>query len=333
MTKRAVEAIPAFFQQIAAQMMGARIPGEFTVVSLFSGCGGMDVGFLGGFETGGKIYDRLPFKIVWANDLNKAACETYEKNAGHEIHCGDIWKLMDTLPPAADIVIGGFPCQDVSVNGKLAGIGGKKTGLYKAMVEAVSRLKPKMFVAENVKGLFSDEKKPLLKIEGEFRALGYEVVSKLYLAANYGVPQMRERVFIVGTSKKDGIPPFVHPEPTLKKEHWITAKDAIGDLEGAPESKEDSHTWSRAEVSGEQGNRKLKADRPSATIRAECHGNIQFHYGKTRRLSMREAARIQTFPDAFRFLSGLRETERMVGNAVPPVLAWHIARAVREHLL
>lgn len=333
MTKRTVEAIPASFDQIARQMMGAPMLGEFTFVSLFSGCGGMDVGFLGGFSTGGKIYDRLPFEVVWANDLNKAACETYKTNTGHDIHCGDIWKLMDTLPAKADIVIGGFPCQDVSVNGKLAGISGKKTGLYKAMVEVVSRLKPKMFVAENVKGLYSDEKKPLIKIEGEFRALGYEVVSKLYLAANYGVPQMRERVFIVGTSKKDSIPAFVHPGPTLTKDQWVTAKDAIGDLEDVPESKEASHTWSRAEVSAEQGNRKLKADRPSATIRAECHGNIQFHYGKTRRLSMREAARIQTFPDTFRFMSGLRETERMVGNAVPPVLAWHIARAVRERLL
>lgn len=333
MTKRAVEHIPASFDQIAAQMMGAPIPDEFTVVSLFSGCGGMDVGFLGGFEAGGKTYDRLPFKIIWANDLNPAACETYRRNIGHEIHCGDVWKQLDTLPKKADLVIGGFPCQDVSVNGKLAGIGGKRTGLYKAMVETVSRVRPKMFVAENVKGLLSDDQKPLKQISGEFEALGYEVTAKLYLAADYGVPQMRERVFIVGTSKKDGIPSFVPPEPTLTKEKWVTAKDAIGDLEDAPESKDASHTWSRAETSGEQGNRKLKADRPSATIRAECHGNIQFHYGKTRRLSMREAARIQSFPDTFIFKRGLRETERMVGNAVPPVLAWHIAQAVRDCLL
>lgn len=317
----------------AAQMMGAPIQNEFTVVSMFSGCGGMDIGFLGGFESGGKTYDRLPFKIVWANDLNEAACDTYKRNIGHEIHCGDVWKQLDTLPKQADLVIGGFPCQDVSVNGKLAGIGGKRTGLYKAMVEAVSSLKPKMFVAENVKGLLSDDKKPLKQIASEFETQGYEVTAQLYLAADYGVPQMRERVFIVGTSKRASIPTFVHPEPTLTKEKWMTAKDAIGDLESAPESKEANHTWSRAESSPEQGCRKLKADRPSATIRSECHGNIQFHYGKPRRLSMREAARIQSFPDTFRFTPGLRETERMVGNAVPPVLAWHIARAVRDCLL
>ena len=81
--RRGYGAIPASFDQIAAQMMGAPIPNQFTVVSMFSGCGGLDVGFLGGFRSGGKTYDRLPFKITWANDLNEAACETYERNIGH----------------------------------------------------------------------------------------------------------------------------------------------------------------------------------------------------------------------------------------------------------
>lgn len=333
MTKRAVESLPASFDQLAAQIMGAPIPHEYSVVSLFSGCGGMDVGFLGGFASGGKVYDRLPYKIVWANDINESACEVYKRNLGHDIHCGDIWKQLDTLPKKADVVIGGFPCQDISVNGKMAGLEGKRSGLYKAMVEVVARVKPKVFVAENVKGLMTDDKKYLKVIAGEFAALGYDVTAKLYLAADYGVPQMRQRVFIVGTSKKDDIKPFDHPEALLSKEEWVTAKEAIGDLESAPESKESNHTWSRAESSPEQGCRKLKSDKPSATIRAECHGNIQWHYSKPRRLSMREAARIQTFPDTFRFASGLRETERMVGNAVPPVLAWQIANAVRDCLL
>ena len=91
-----------------------------------------------------------------------------------------------------------------------------------------------------------------------------------------------------------------------------------------------SHFWSLAKVSGEQGNRRLLADRPGYTIRAECHGNIQFHYALPRRISMREAARIQSFPDTFLFPCKLRETERQIGNAVPPVLAWHIAKAVKE---
>ena len=122
------------------------------------------------------------------------------------------------------------------------------------------------------------------------------------------------------------------PSPELAPEDWITAKEAIGDLESADADENFNHVWSGANVSGEQGNRKLVADRPGFTIRAECHGNIQFHYTLPRRISMREAARIQSFPDNFIFDSKLRETERQVGNAVPPVLAWHIAKSVADCL-
>jgi DNA (cytosine-5)-methyltransferase 1 len=107
----------------------------------------------------------------------------------------------------------------------------------------------------------------------------------------------------------------------------------VNDLESLPEDSQFNHVWSRASISTEQGSRKLNADRPSQTIRAECHGNIQFHYKLNRRISMREAARFQSFPDNFAFQGGLRQTERQVGNAVPPVLAWHIARAVQQTLL
>jgi DNA (cytosine-5)-methyltransferase 1 len=109
----------------------------------------------------------------------------------------------------------------------------------------------------------------------------------------------------------------------------VSAREAIGDLEGLPEDPGFSHVWSRAAASPDQGSRRLSADRPGYTVRAECHGNIQFHYRLPRRISMREAARLQSFPDSFRFASKLRETERQIGNAVPPVLAWHVARALK----
>jgi DNA (cytosine-5)-methyltransferase 1 len=112
----------------------------------------------------------------------------------------------------------------------------------------------------------------------------------------------------------------------------MTAKAAIGDLETMDENEAINHVWSRAERSPEQGDRKLKADLPAYTIRAECHGNIQYHYSLPRRISMREAARFQSFPDEFIFAAKLRETERQVGNAVPPLLAWHIAKAVLESI-
>lgn len=301
-----------------------------SVVSLFSGCGGMDLGFSGGFEFLGKDYSQTPFEIIWANDLNSAACRTYKKNIGEHIVEGDIWKMMDEIPLEADVVIGGFPCQDISINGKGLGIEGKRSGLYRAMVEVVSRVRPKIFVAENVKGLLmKHNEKSLQQILTDFRALGYDVTYQLYNAADYGVPQTRERVFIVGT--RSDINKFIPPIP-VSDEH-ITSQEAIGDLEAIGLDESFNHIWSFANKSSDQGNRKLKADRPGYTIRAECHGNIQFHYALPRRISMREAARFQSFPDNFIFDSKLRETERQVGNAVPPVLAWHMANAVLDTLL
>ena len=303
----------------------------YSVVSLFSGCGGMDLGFRGGFTFLGKKYSRHPFELVWANEINEAACRSYRKNLGGHIVPGDIWTLLDRLPSQADVVIGGFPCQDISVNGKGAGIKGKRSGLYRAMVEAVSRLKPKVFVAENVKGLLmKHHAEALEQVLKDFRGLGYEVTYKLYHAAGFGVPQTRERVFIVGTLP--GLRKFTPPSEVLEAKDQLTARMALHDLVSVEENEKINHVWSRANRSPEQGNRKLVADRPGYTIRAECHGNIQWHYQLPRRISMREAARIQSFPDNFIFDAKLRETERQLGNAVPPVLAWHIAKAVSEAL-
>lgn len=302
---------------------------KYTVVSMFSGCGGMDLGFAGGFEIFGRRYRSLPFEIVWANDLSVEACKTYERNLGHRIHRGDIWELIDSLPKRADVIIGGFPCQDISVNGKRAGINGARSGLYRAMVEAIKRLKPSVFVAENVKALLRHEAW-LQQVLSDFRGLGYAVSCELYRAADYGVPQTRERVIFVGTA--EGVKPFMPPPPERNASTWMTAREAIGDLEDLDEAPHINHIWSKANVSPEQGNRRLLHDRPGYTIRAECHGNIQFHYRHPRRVSMREAARIQSFPDKFLFACGIREIERQVGNAVPPVLAWHIANAVLDCL-
>ncbi|MBL1275174.1 MAG: DNA cytosine methyltransferase [Ectothiorhodospiraceae bacterium] len=305
---------------------------KHTVVSLFSGCGGMDLGFLGGFRFLGKTYKKRDFEIIWANELNKAACATYSHNISKNIVNGDIWDVIDDLPTSADVVIGGFPCQDISVNGKRAGVDGNRSGLYRAMVETVKRVQPKIFVAENVKGLLMEYNKfSLHRVIEDFEALGYHVSYALYNSANFGVPQARERVFIIGTPI--GHMEFSHPKPKITQESWVSSESAISDLELVEEDKTINHTWSRAKKSPDQGSRQLKAERPATTIRAECHGNIQFHYKLDRRISMREAARIQSFPDRFIFKSNLRETERQVGNAVPPVLAWHLAEYIKDHLL
>ena len=305
---------------------------QFSVVSMFSGCGGMDLGFCGGFEVFGRHYPKLPFHIIWANELNVAACRTYRRNFSHGIHVGDVRLAMATLPKRTDVLIGGFPCQDISVNGKRAGVSGQRSGLYRSMVEAVEMTQPKVFVAENVKGLLMKyNEASLARVLADFGALGYQISYQPYTAADYGVPQTRERVFIIGTAK--GVRGFAPPLPERQRANWMTAEEAISNLENANECAVCSHIWSRAKESPDQGRRRLKADRPAYTIRAECHGNIQYHYRLPRRISMREAARFQSFPDSFKFEAKLRETERQVGNAVPPVLAWHIGNAVRASLV
>jgi DNA (cytosine-5)-methyltransferase 1 len=306
-------------------------PQEFKVVSMFSGCGGMDLGFMGGFEIFGRRYERLPFRIVWANEHNAKACATYRRNISEDILCGDVWGALDSLPDKTDVLVGGFPCQDISLNGKRAGANGKRSSLYKAMIEAIKRTKPTVFVAENVGSLLMPcNADSLDQVMTDFGNLGYTISCEPYQAADYGVPQTRHRVFIVGTSSE--VRPFVPPPVERDRSKWMTVKEAIGDLEKLEESPETNHVWSRANRSPEQGDRILKADRPGYTIRAECHGNIQWHYRLERRMSMRQAARVQSFPDTFIFDAMLRETERQVGNAVPPVLAWHVASAVRSVL-
>lgn len=304
---------------------------KYKLISLFSGCGGMDLGFCGDFSFLNKTYGKTKFEIVWANEFNCNAVKTYKKNFNHKIVEGDIWELIDSVPEKCDVLIGGFPCQDISINGKRAGVDGKRSGLYLAMVEAVKRSRPKIFIAENVKGLLMKyNEDSLARVIKDFSELGYNVSYKLYNSANFGVPQTRERVFIIGTLH--GNPLFKEPVDILHKNEWLTCRDAIQDLEPFDEDRILNHIWSKAKKSPDQGSRRLKEDKPSQTIRAECHGNIQFHYKLDRRISMREAARLQSFPDNFIFDSNLRETERQVGNAVPPVLAWHLAQAVEEYL-
>ena len=301
----------------------------YTVVSLFSGCGGLDLGFRGDFEFAGRSYERHPFEITWANDLSPAACRTYRHNLGSEIICGDVWEALDSLPTSADVVLGGFPCQDVSINGKGQAENGSRTILYRALIEAVKRLRPRVFVGENVKGLLMAKRQQFFStMMSEFDELEeYDISYRLYRASDFGVPQVRERIFIVGVR---GTPAFVHPSGT--KDSPMTAKEALWDLEAMLEDRSINHIWSKAKASPEQGSRRLRPDEPATTIRAECHGNSQYHYSLDRRISMREAARIQSFPDDFVFQARLRETERQVGNAVPPVLAWHLAGAVNAQL-
>lgn len=296
------------------------------IVSLFSGCGGMDLGFIGGFKFMGKSYKKLPYEIVFSNDLDKDACNTYRNNIGDKIVCGDIREISnknDFSFPDADVVIGGFPCQDFSLSGRRQGFASPRGLLYTQLVLAVKSIKPRVFIAENVKGLLSIPG-ALEKICEDFERLGYKVEYQILSAQNYGVPQTRERLIILGMRANET---FVLPSPKCKIP--ISSSQALKDLEIVPEGGVNAHYWSKAKKNKGQGNKPIKADKPSGTIRSEHHGNIEFHYKLLRRLSAREAARLQSFPDKFIFPDSTTSAYKQVGNAVPPVMAWHIANSLQ----
>lgn len=314
-----------------------------TILSLFSGCGGLDLGFIGGFSFLSKNYPKNNFETIWANDIDKASCETFRKYFNEGIVCGDIVEILNgkqtlsffdkSLPEKADIVLGGFPCQDFSHAGKRKGFNNKRGLLYQSMVEVVKKTKPLIFVGENVAGLLTMRNGEALQtIVKDFENAGYNVVYKLLNAADYGVPQIRKRIIIVGT-RKDVLPPFEFSEPPLKESDWIPLKKAIGDLEDLEEGATANHFWSKAKMfPGTQGNTFVSSNKPGPTMRTEHHGNIEWHWNTKRRLSAREAARIQSFPDNFIFYPSTSSAYKQIGNAVPPVMAWYIALSIQKFL-
>ncbi|PID28457.1 MAG: DNA (cytosine-5-)-methyltransferase [Candidatus Cloacimonadota bacterium] len=315
---------------------------HYKVLSLFTGCGGLDLGFKGNFKFLHKEYSKTKFEIIWANDIDPNACLTYRNNFGHNIVCADIRDLLENkyinlfdepMPLDTDIVLGGFPCQDFSHAGKRKGFDSKRGTLYQAMSKVIKETKPKLFLAENVKGLLTINNGDAIKqIINDFENLGYNVTYKLLLTANFEVPQKRERVLIVGT-EKDILPPFELPDGFLQEDKWLTLNDAICDLENKEEGSVDNHFWSKAKKNKGQGNNVVLKNKPGPTMRAEHHGNIEFHWNGKRRLSAREAARIQSFPDEFIFFPSTSSAYKQIGNAVPPVFAWHIAKSIEKFLI
>lgn len=327
------------------------------VISLFSGCGGMDLGFIGDFKFLNKYYEKNPYEIVFSNDIISKACKTYEHNFKHKIVCEDIKNIPLELLPDADIVIGGFPCQDFSLAGKRKGLSAERGQLYLQMKRVIDYCKPKAFVAENVDGIRKTSKgqdtTALDVIINEFKNSGYIVKYKVLNAADYGVPQTRIRVIIIGI-RNDLKHDILYPMPVRGNgtyTPWMTSKEAIDDLWDKLGSgiiaNHSINDYSKAKFypgKKMQGNYCIVESKPSITIRSEHHGNIEGHY-KTfnpddptnskywRRLSVRECARLQSFPDDFIFPVSSSDAYKQIGNAVPPVLAWHISRSIYLSLL
>lgn len=302
------------------------------VVSLFSGAGGFDLGF-----------SQAGHKIVWANDIWQEAVETYELNLGKHIVCNDIREIASDEIPTSDIVIGGFPCQGFSLANTKRSEKDKRNFLYLEFVRIVKDKKPSFFLAENVKGILSLGKGKVFEmIIKDFSEIGYEVNYAVLNAADYGVPQTRERVFIFGKRIDVEVKIDFPPKPSHQKlngmplfesrKKWISVGEALEDI---PEPKEkhnlDNHEASKYKLrfNGYIGHRRINPDLPFPTItsRGDDKGGVVVHHhpSNLRRISAREAAIIQSFPLDFKFVGAKTSVYRQVSNAVPPKLAKAIA--------
>ena len=307
--------------------------GSHTLVSMFSGCGGLDLAFTGGFEVLNKRYPVLPFDILVAYDFLQDAVECHKLNLGDYARKTDLTELPVSEMPAADVLIGGFPCQDFSSSGPKTGFDGKRGKLYLTLADYMRFHRPKIVVGENVPHLASlHDGAYLTAIVKDFEREGYHFdVWNLY-APDYGVPQSRRRLFFIGV--RDDLPGFpVKPSPVSRH---ITIGEALSDLEAvSDETVPNQSQWfvsTKATSGGGQGDHKNDPRKVAYCIRANARGRIQFHHNLDRRLTVRECARIQTFPDQFVFPFTTQRNLTLIGNAVPPTLGYHVAVSVKAYL-
>ena len=319
--------------------------GKLKVASLFCGCGGTDVGLLGNFDFLGNHYRQNPMKIVYANDIDDNACAILEKNFGIKPDNRDIRTVSSSEIPEIDILTGGFPCQSFSIvaqNPKRLGVKDDRGKLFFEMCRILRDKQPKCFIAENVKGILSANGKSAFPlIIKEFEDSGYSVSYRLLNAVNYGVPQKRERVIIVGI-RKDLNKKFDFD--TLPKEGCIPTSTLSQIIEkDVPEK----YFFSQKAVDGMMKKRDLMNKGRAQDINQPCNtvgahlakvslnstDPVLLENGKYRRFTPREVARIQSFPESFVLIGSEGAQYRALGNAIAPVMFWHVANAVTETLL
>lgn len=303
------------------------------VVSLFSGAGGLDLGFvMAGHE------------IIWANDLYEDAVETYRHNIGNHIVCEDISKINEKDIPDCDIVIGGFPCQGFSVANTKRHENDERNELYKQLVRVIKAKKPKFFLAENVKGITNLAKGKVFEmILDDFESMGYVVKHRILNAADFGVPQTRQRVIIIGV-RNDIDFEYEYPEPTHDKDEknglpkWVSVGSAMSVIADPDQPNNlPNHEYSKYKLNfnGYLGHRKLNPDKPAPTVtaRGDNKGGVVIlpHPNGTRRMSCRELAAVQSFPLDYEFSGNLSSIYRQIGNAVPPLLGLAVANAFNRY--
>ena len=301
--------------------------GVVRIVSLFAGIGGMDLGALGGFTFLSRHYRKLNTEIALAVEQERGACSVYAENVG-DVHCEDVQRIR--YWPECDLVIGGPPCQPFSAMGYGDGDNDRRD-MIPAFIEAIAMAQPRAFVMENVPGLLW--RKHIDYFEQslvELRALGYRIDHFVLNAADFGVPQIRKRLFVVGLH--DGCGKFVRPVPTHGESdegglrRWVTVREALSDLSfaGYDDRLKTLHEGERM-TTFSAGARRLVADRPMPTITATATAQEKLiHPWFDRYLCVRELKRGMGFPDDFI----LPQRCAGLGNAMPPVLAYHVVKQV-----
>jgi DNA (cytosine-5)-methyltransferase 1 len=359
---------------------------KYSVLSLFTGIGGMDMGFGGDvivhknsisidfvnnikckYEDIDGFVNLIPkmFNVVFQNDILEGAKKVCELNNTHSNYIvKSIYELLSENYnfPKTDIVIGGFPCNDFSHAGKRKGFNSETTHnlkdeltidnsrgtLYKSFVSVVDKVKPKIFIAENVYGLLTMKDKPINQIISDFSNLGYDVNYELIKANEYGIPQKRWRVIIIGISKNRRINEL-NINWNLITKNKINCNIGVYFnhlLEPSDTTDISQQSFSKAKkLEKGQGQVEINLNSISPTIRAEHHGNIEFRRHLNgintnekelpeRRLTIRETGLIQTFPPKFIFNQKKDMTSyKYIGNAVPPLLAYIVADKIEELLL
>ena len=320
----------------------------YNVVSLFCGCGGVDLGTVGGFTFNKKEYAKHPCKLVYACDIDQKAVDSHKLNFDAEnAVCADICEVKAEDIPECDILTGGFPCQSFSTVNPTKDPFDDRANLYKQMVRIVQAKQPKVFVAENVKGMMTLHKGAIFKrVISAFEEAGYKTFHSLLNAADYGVPQKRERVIIVGIRNDiwEQRGDFVFPAKPHEG-NWTPLSVAVPEL--AIEDKK--YYFSERAVQGMK-NAKNNMKRGLAQNLDEPCLTVTSHLAKVslnsrdpvllvdpakelyRRFTPLEAARIQSFPDDFKFAGTETTAYRQIGNAIPPVMFWHITDEIIKYL-
>ena len=313
------------------------------VASLFCGCGGTDVGLLGGFDFLGDNYAKNPMKIVYANDIEESACRIFEENFGVIPDRRDVRTVPASEIPEIDVLTGGFPCQSFSIvaqNPKRLGYKDERGMLFFEMCRILREKQPKCFIAENVKGLLSANKGEAFPlIISEFEKSGYQVTHKLINAAAFGVPQKRERVIIVGIRNDLGFK-YKFPDDVFVEDEYAVLGSVVEN------QVDEKYFFSEKAV---QGMRAAKRDmnkgraqdlnKPCNTVGSHLAkvslnstDPVLLDCGRYRRFTPREVARIQSFPESFKLIGVESAQYRALGNAIPPVMFWYVAHQLCELL-